>query len=85
MFGFGLMKLLFTVLVVAAVWYGFRYFSGKQNRVGGSGGGNDGNVGGGGSSPKVDAEDLSACPVCGTFVRPATATNCGRGDCPYSG
>ena len=87
MFGFGLMKLLFTVIIVAAVWYGYRYFTGKQNRVGGGGAGDgDGTVGGGsGSGPKVDVEDLTACPVCGTYVRPATATSCGRGDCPYSG
>lgn len=80
--GFGLTKLLFTVLVVAAVWYGFRYFSGRNSNADGGGG----SVGGGGSGkPKVDAEDLTACPVCGTFVRASTATSCGRGDCPYSG
>ncbi len=86
MFGFGVGKLLFTVLVVAAVWYGFRYFTGKNSILARKGDKDGGNVGGGGAGkPQVDAEDLSACPVCGTYVRTGDASSCGRGDCPYPG
>jgi len=85
MFGFSLGKLIFTALIVAAVWYGFKMVNrlsderrnklAKQNNPAKpaekqSAGGND-------------AEDMVACRVCGTFVAPSSAGNCGRNDCPY--
>jgi uncharacterized protein len=76
MFGFGLTKLLFTVLVVAAVWYGFKAFTGRGSRSGGGAVDDEQN-------PRIDAEDMTACPVCGHYVAGDKATSCGRGDCPY--
>ncbi len=89
MFGFSIQKLLFTVLVAAAVWYGFKWYariqsvrdskrdSAKVNRGGGQGGQ------AGGQLP--DTEDMVKCGSCGVFVAAKGARSCGRADCPYSG
>ena len=82
MFGFSISKLVFTVVVIAAVWYGFKMLNRvgerKQDKVGK----------GGASSPAAkaadsDTEDMTACSVCGVYVAPASANNCGKAGCPY--
>lgn len=84
MFGFSLPKLIFTVLVVVVVIYGFKAVTQLQERrerqVA-----NRGKSGGGGAAAKSSAavEDMVACDVCGTFVPARSARSCGRGDCPY--
>jgi membrane protein implicated in regulation of membrane protease activity len=85
MFGFSLPKLIFTVLVVVVVFYGFKAVSQLQERrerqVA-----SRGKSGGGGKAAKRSAgvEDMVACDVCGTFVPARSARSCGRGDCPYA-
>ncbi len=84
MFGFSLPKLIFTVLVVVVVFYGFKAVSQLQERrerqvanrrkSGGSGAA---------AKPSAAVEDMVACDVCGTFVPSRSARSCGRGDCPY--
>jgi uncharacterized protein len=85
MFGFSLSKLIFTAIIVAAVWYGFKYVNrlseerrdkiDQQNKPLKSARK---------KKPRgEDAEDMVACTVCGTFVAPSSATDCGRSDCPY--
>jgi hypothetical protein len=32
---------------------------------------------------RVATQDMKECPVCGTYVAPAVALDCGRGRCPY--
>jgi len=32
---------------------------------------------------KIDAEDMTECPVCGEYVAANSAASCGRDDCPY--
>ena len=87
MFGFSIQKLLFTILVVALVWYGFKWLARVQERRA---------EGGGGAkapsrrkrdraAPADAVEDMVACGVCGTFVAQRGARSCGRGDCPYPG
>lgn len=70
---FAFPKLVVLILVVAAVWVGYRWLNGftrelPRRRA---------------ASPRrsINAEDLVACGVCGAYVA-AAAPGCGRTDCP---
>ena len=100
MLGFSIQKLLFTVAVVVAVWYGFKWV-GRMKRIRDkeakdrlrrdAGGGNGGGGVSGGApidSPSDvhgGAEEMVECTVCRAFVAVQGAKSCGREDCPYSG
>lgn len=85
MFGISLFKLLVLVLIVGAVWFGFKYLGRaaeiKADRERGNpptpsrGTGAAGSSGGG-------VEDLTRCPTCRAYV-PASQRGCGRPGCPY--
>jgi hypothetical protein len=71
-----MLKYLLLILVIAGVWYGWRYMNRKpanktpappQNPSGPAP-----------EPPKVAAEDLKPCPVCGTYT---TGQTCGRPEC----
>ncbi len=94
MLGFSIQKLLFTVAVVVAVWYGFKWVGrmkqirdkeAKDRLRRGAQSGNKGGSGGGGASggEQSDAEEMVECAVCGAFVAVRGAKSCGRDDCPY--
>ncbi len=36
-----------------------------------------------GAAPRVEAEDMIPCPVCGTYVTSKRPAACDRADCPY--
>jgi uncharacterized protein len=92
MFGLSLSKLLFTIVAVLAVWYGYRWIGRvlarrraeleEQMRL-------DirqaSKRGPGGSGATAKAEDLIPCGSCGDYVPARGARNCGRDDCPYPG
>lgn len=81
-------KILLTIVVVALIWFGFKYASRiaemrekrearERTRA----------VPGDGPSFRDEVraagvKDLVKCPVCTTF-RAADAGSCGRRDCPY--
>ena len=86
MFGFSIQKLLFTLLVIAVVWYGFKMLARLQERRDSAAAGKRApQRRGARASAPADAEDMVACALCGTFVAPAHARSCGRDDCPYPG
>ena len=75
MFGFSLSKLLVIAVVIAAIWYFFK-FVGRRNQA----------VAKRKATPrspknKLEVEDLVHCAVCGTYVQPGAAS-CERSDCP---
>ncbi|NKB21667.1 MAG: hypothetical protein GKS01_14340 [Alphaproteobacteria bacterium] len=78
MLGFSLGKLIVLGLIIAAVWYGFK-FVGRRNK----------GVGRKSVDPEVDqaaasdAQNMEKCAQCATFVPAAVAQNCGRDECPY--
>jgi hypothetical protein len=89
MFGFTLQKLLVLALIVAVVWYGFRFLGRVQSqrkaeqkaarkvqRRGRWSFGRD-------PDEDMGAEDMIACRVCGAYVPARGARSCGRADCPY--
>ncbi len=90
MLGFSIQKLLFTVAVVVAIWYGFKWVGRMKEirkkqakdrlRRDASGSG-----GGGAPGASGDAEEMVECAVCGAFVPALGAKDCGRRDCPYGG
>jgi len=97
MLGFSIQKLLFTVAIVVAVWYGFKWVGRYQQirekeakdrlRRDAAGGGNAGTPASGGIRDDApgDAEEMVECAVCGAFVTVRGAKSCGREDCPYPG
>ncbi|NQU60479.1 MAG: hypothetical protein HQ512_05065 [Rhodospirillales bacterium] len=89
MFGFSIQKLLFTVAVITAVWYGYKWLGrmkeirdrdakAKLRRE------RQGN-GGASASAAQAAEDMVECPTCGAFVAASGAKSCGKDNCPYTG
>ena len=77
MFGFSLPKLLVLALVVAAIWYGYKWL-GRVNRRRKA---TPREVG----SRDGDGQDLVQCAACGTYG-PAGLERCpeGRADCPLA-
>ncbi len=83
MLGFSLAKFLFTVAVVAAVWYGSKWLLryGELQAKGRA----QAQRTRGRQAPEaeVEAEDMAACPTCGNFVAAQRARSCGQDICPY--
>ena len=87
MFGFSLYKLLVLLLVVGAVWYGFKFIS-RLQQARDSEGKPRSRVRGrkpraSEPSASVEAEDMVRCPTCDAFVAARSTSPCGRNDCPY--
>jgi len=80
MFGFGFTKLAVLILIVLAIWYGFKYV-GKLDQARKQSQANRPRRTAGGNSPEV--EDTVQCPVCGAYVVAKTTSPCERPDCPY--
>ncbi len=85
MFGVGFFKLLFLAGAVAGVWYLFKMLAGSNapppepeaqapRRAPNTAARN-----------RLEAEDMIACKVCGTYVAAKGARSCGRADCPWHG
>ena len=80
-----MLKFLLLILLIAAVWYGWRYVNRKPVKK------PAGDAPATAQSPaqKTIAEDLKPCPVCGTYMvvdpslppEQAAARTCGRPDC----
>ena len=93
MFGFSLQKLIFTILVIVVVFYGFKAVARLQERrnaaenAGGGDAGRPAKAQARTAAARSDpgAEDMVACRVCGTYVASTGTRSCGRDDCPYPG
>lgn len=80
-------KIVVLVAVVAVIWFGFRWFERwerEQRQAADRGQGRlgrerdrQGPIGG------RDTEEMTQCPVCGTYVAAKTARSCGKPKCPY--
>lgn len=82
--GLGFSKLLFMVIVIAVVWYGFKYAARVEairrslreelaRRQAGPA-----------ARPSArNVEDLVKCAQCGAFVSATSANNCGKPHCPW--
>ncbi len=87
MFGFSPGKLLFTVLVIGAVWYGFKWLNRFQadQKKNSKKPPQDSSRSEAASSAADDAEyeELVACSKCGDFVIADKKSGCGKDGCPY--
>ena len=81
MLGLSLTKILFTALVVFAVWYAFS----RVRRLGASRGRGGVSTPGPTSAPTrgEDVEDMVRCAVCGEFTPASGPSDCPRDGCPY--
>ncbi len=86
MFGFSISKLFVLAAVLAAVWYGFKFFgrldtarkhAAKLTR--------DAARGAAGAEPAAESEDMERCEACDAYVSARDPASCGRADCPYPG
>ena len=77
MFGGPFGKLLVIAVVIAVVWYGYKYIN-RVNAIREELRRRAPKPGG----RALEAEDMTKCRVCGAYVT-AQARNCGRADCPY--
>ena len=68
MFALNLVKLFVAAVIVAALWYGFKWIRGI--------------FGGRDSKSGPDTLEMKECPVCGVY-RTAEHKACEREDCPY--
>lgn len=89
MFGFSLTKVLFTALVVAVIWWGFKAVA-ARGRI------NSGRINTSGQTRRKrvhkkqeppffkhsgaddDPEELVACPKCGVYTLPGQDCGCGK-------
>ena len=75
MFGFG--KILVLAVIIAAVWYGFKFVgrlqAKRQEEL--KDAGREGN--------SKDAGDMVKCPQCAAFVVAGGAAKCSKSECPY--
>ena len=75
MFGFSLPKILLLIVIIAAVWYGFKVV-GRINAKRKAG--EDDSVADA-SNPSVDAEEMVQCPKCGAYVARDEPHSCSAG------
>jgi hypothetical protein len=89
MLGFSIQKLLFTIAVCVAVWYGFKWVGRMQVKRDAQAKAKLRRQASGDSSSASgaidDAEEMVECDVCGAFVAVRGAKSCGLDDCPYPG
>ncbi|MBM3539552.1 MAG: hypothetical protein FJX55_17205 [Alphaproteobacteria bacterium] len=88
MFGISFSKVLLLVAVVAAIWFGFRWFQRwEKERRERSEREEEGSRLGRDASARSDdrqTEVMTACRICGTYVAQG-ARSCGRPRCPFPG
>ncbi|MEE2699000.1 MAG: hypothetical protein VX923_04815 [Pseudomonadota bacterium] len=85
MLGFSIQKILFTVFVIAAVWYGYKWIGRIKARRDKGFFFNQKNSKESSSKGIEGAEEMIECVTCRTFIADSCAKSCGRTDCPYPG
>jgi uncharacterized protein len=84
---FSIQKLAVFVLIVAAIWLGFRLIGSMDRRRKDEArrarpSWRDRFIRRGGQGDRADV-DMVACKACGAYVASVGAGPCGRNDCPY--
>jgi hypothetical protein len=74
-------KLLTLILLIAVVWFGYRYVVRVNARMQAKR--KLETQESGLPRPRPNAEDMIRCPACNVYVSATKATSCGRPDCPY--
>ena len=85
MFGVGFFKLVFLVGAVAGVWYLFKMLANPSTPPAEPEAQAPRRAANPTARNRLEAEDMVACKVCGTYVSANNARSCGRPDCPWRG
>ncbi len=83
MFGVGLFKLIFLAGAVAGVWYLFKMLASPSAPPAEPEAQAPRRAPNTAARNRLEAEDMVACKVCGTYVPAKGARSCGRADCPW--
>lgn len=84
MFGISFGKVLLLVAVVAIIWFGYRWLQRWDKERRESERREAAQLGQSAARPATgQAEEMSACRVCGTYVAASAARSCGRPNCPF--
>lgn len=86
MFGISFGKVLLLVAVVAVIWFGYRWLQrwDKERREADRREATQLGRQQAGTGPVASqAEEMSACRICGTYVAATAARSCGRPNCPF--
>ena len=75
MFGFG--KILVLAVIIAVVWYGFKFVGRLQAKR------QEELKNAGRECNSKDAGDMVKCPQCAAFVVAGGAAKCSKSECPY--
>ena len=82
MLGLSLGKLLVLAIIIAVVWYGFKYTA-RVEAIRRSVREEIARRQAAARPPGRSVEDLVKCPKCGAFVASVGATDCGKPGCPW--
>jgi hypothetical protein len=82
MIGLSLPKLLLFALLVAIVWFGYRYVN-RVEQIRRAVREELRRRQPPGRPRSIEAEDLVKCNRCGAYVAARSASSCGRPDCPW--
>ena len=85
MFGVSFFKLVFLVGAVAGVWYLFKMLASPGTPPAEPEAQAPRRAANATPRNRLEAEDMVACKVCGTYVSATNARSCGRPDCPWRG
>lgn len=85
MFGVSFFKLLVLAGAVAGVWYLFKMLAGPGKPTEPEPQARGRTANNATRNRAIEAEDMVACKVCGTYVAANGARSCGRADCPWRG
>ncbi|HEY9164333.1 MAG TPA: hypothetical protein VIN57_06955 [Magnetovibrio sp.] len=84
MFGFSLTKLIFTAVVVYAVWQAFKYFTRLSEQREKRRGTADDAARSSSKSASAEVEDMVQCSVCDAYTARGSKS-CGKAGCPFRG
>ena len=78
MFTLSIGKILLLAAVIAAVWFGYRWWQRVQKVMR-----DEGATLARERAQAPSGEDMVKCPTCETYLSPKAARACGREGCPY--
>ena len=73
MFGFSIFKIFFTIVIIVAVWQGFKWLKRREAMVNAS---TRDSISRESSNVNEGTEDMLLCPDCGAYVAKSSGHNC---------
>ena len=80
MFGFSIMKVLFTIAIVVVVWQGFKWLKRRENMAAVNA---KKSLNRESASARDGVEELVPCPDCGVYIAKGPVHRCNQLSCPF--